>query len=174
MKITLVILLISAFGFLGLVFSDSQATEANKEVKPITIAELQQRLENTNGELIVCNFWATWCKPCIEEMPYFEELQAKYANQKVKVLFVSLDRPSTRQNRVEKFVNSQGIQSEVVLLDEPNLSQDEWISLINKDWEGDIPATLYVNASKNISQFHTGSYENFAELEEKVKSILAK
>lgn len=171
MKTTLLILLVSSISFLAFQI-DNQATSAKKKVAPITFSELQERLGNTGDELIVCNFWATWCKPCIEEMPYFEELQKKYADKKVKVLFVSLDRPSTRTSRVQKFVNDKGVESEVVLLDEPNLSQDDWIPLIDKNWEGDIPATLYVNTLENIRVFHTGSYESFDELETKVKSLI--
>ena len=171
MKTTLIVLLVSTFSFLGL-RTDNQVTTTKKKVAAITFAELQERLGNSSDELIVCNFWATWCKPCVEEMPYFEELQEKYADKKIKVLFVSLDRPSTRTSRVQKFVNNKGIEAEVVLLDEPNLSQDDWIPLIDKGWEGDIPATLYINTSKNVREFHTGSYENFEELETKVKSLL--
>jgi thiol-disulfide isomerase/thioredoxin len=171
MKTTLIILLISSFSFLGLK-TDNQAIIGKKKVPSITFSELQERLGNSGDELLVCNFWATWCKPCVEEMPYFEELQKKYADKKIKVLFVSLDRPSTRTSRVQKFVNEREIEAEVVLLDEPNLSQDEWISLIDKDWEGDIPATLYINTSQNLRAFYTGSYENFEELETKVKSFI--
>ena len=161
----------SCFSFFGLPV-DNQPTTAKKKVAAITFSELQERLGNTNDELLVCNFWATWCKPCVEEMPYFEELQKKYADKKVKVLFVSLDRPSSRTSRVQKFVNDRGIEAEVVLLDEPNLSQDDWIPLIDKNWEGDIPATLYINTSKDIREFYTGSYEDFEELETKVTSLM--
>lgn len=171
MKTTSIILLISSLSFLGFQ-PNNQPTTSKKKVAAVTFSELQERLGNTGDELLVCNFWATWCKPCIEEMPYFEELQKKYADKKVKVLFVSLDRPSTRTSRVQKFVNDRGIEAEVVLLDEPNLTQDDWIPLIDKDWEGDIPATLYVNTSKELKKFYTGSYENYEELETKVKSLI--
>ena len=171
MKSTLIILLVSSFILFGFQV-DNQRVIGKKKVAAITFSELQERLGNSGDELIVCNFWATWCKPCVEEMPYFEELQKKYADQNVKVLFVSLDRPSARTSRVQKFINEKGIEAEVVLLDEPNLTQDDWIPLIDKDWEGDIPATLYVNTSKEIRNFHTGSYEDFEELEAKVKTFL--
>ena len=127
MKATLIVLLIGSFSFLGLNV-DNSSIVAKKKVAPITFSELQEKLSNTGDELLVCNFWATWCKPCIEE--------------------------------------------EVVLLDEPNLSQDDWIPLIDKNWEGDIPATLYINTSKDLREFYTGSYEDFEELETKVKALL--
>ena len=76
MKTTLIFLFFSCFSFFGLPV-DNQPTTAKKKVAAITFSELQERLGNTNDELLVCNFWATWCKPCVEEMPYFEELQKK-------------------------------------------------------------------------------------------------
>ena len=144
------------------------AKAKGKTVEAVTFSELQQILDNSGDELIVCNFWATWCKPCVAEMPYFDELQDEFADKNVRVLFVSLDRPSLRETKVTVFVRKKQIRSEVVLLDEPNLSQDEWITKVDQGWQGDIPATIFVKSNENISDFYAGAFEDYEELKAKV------
>lgn len=157
-----------------LFFSFSDSLPAKNKVEAITFAELEKKLNEAEEELVICNFWATWCKPCVAELPYFEALHTKYQGKRIKVLLVSLDRPSMLDSRVQKFVNNENLTSEVVLLDEQNLTQDDWIPMINKDWEGDIPATLFVHKATAIQDFYAGSFESLEELEEKILPFLNK
>ena len=46
-----------------------------------------------SGKVYLIDFWATWCKPCIKELPAFEELNARYQDKGLKVVLVSLDFP---------------------------------------------------------------------------------
>jgi thiol-disulfide isomerase/thioredoxin len=50
-------------------------------------------LKSFDGQVVVLNIWATWCAPCVEEMPTLGKLQAEYANKPVKVVTLSIDRP---------------------------------------------------------------------------------
>ena len=70
--------------------------------------------------LYVMNFWATWCKPCIEELPAFDSLYIRTQNQKVKILLVSLDFAENISDKVNPFLIKNKIKSTVVLLDEIN------------------------------------------------------
>ncbi len=139
-----------------------------KTVEAISFSELQSILDKSGDQLIVCNFWATWCKPCVAEMPYFDKLQDEFDDQNVKVLFVSLDRPKLRETKVTTFVRKKQVRSEVMLLDEKNLSQDEWITKVKKSWEGDIPATIFVKSNANINDFYAGAFDNYEELKKKI------
>jgi len=55
--------------------------------------DMEPLLRLQNDTTYVVNFWATWCKPCIKEIPYFKELDSTYKDQKFKLLLVSLDFP---------------------------------------------------------------------------------
>lgn len=107
------------------------------------------------GKLRVVNFWATSCRPCIKEMPYFEKLNAEMKN--VDVIFVSVDFPEDFETKVEAFIKQRGLQSECLALDESN--PNAWIDRLNPDWSGAIPATLLVDAAGKKAAFHAGSFD---------------
>ena len=119
----------------------------SKKVEVLSLEQFQTKtIQQTNDTLYVVNFWATWCKPCVGEMPYFEEANTKFAAQKVKVVFVSLNYPR-EVAVVDKFVKQKKIQSDCYLLDAGN--PNVWIDKIEPEWGGSIPATIiYKNAKK--------------------------
>ncbi|WP_222983596.1 TlpA family protein disulfide reductase [Flagellimonas meishanensis] len=111
-------------------------------------------LNREDDKTYIINFWATWCKPCIEEMPHFERINAEQQENNVEVILVSLDMPSMWKTRLEPYVESKGIQSRVVILDDPK--QNDWIPKISEEWGGGIPATLIYN--KNKKSFYERSF----------------
>jgi len=124
-------------------------------------------LQSRNDTTYVVNFWATWCKPCVKELPYFEKLGDIYSDKKVKVVLVSLDFPEHIDSKVLPFLAKHRLKSEVVLLDDTDANT--WIPKVDPDWQGSIPATLIFNRSNK--QFIEKQL-TFEELEQKVKSIL--
>ena len=126
-----------------------------KDVEALSFMEFQNLIKsNDKDKLYIYNFWATWCKPCVEEIPHFESLAMTYP-KKVKVIFVSLDNPAKIQEKVQPFVKEKGITSEVILL--KNFG-DEQIAAINKDWDGAIPASLFINHQKGVNDFRQQSF----------------
>jgi len=113
---------------------------ANGEIRVLTFDQLQPFLQLKNDTVYLVNFWATWCAPCVAELPAIGAVEKKYAGKKFKVLLVSLDIPSQLTSRLKPFVKSKKIASEVVLLNDPN--QNRWIDLVDKEWSGEIPFTL--------------------------------
>jgi thiol-disulfide isomerase/thioredoxin len=114
----------------------------------VNLEQLNHKVIHENNDtLYVVNFWATWCKPCVAEMPFFEEAAAKFAAGKVKVVFVSLNYPRELAT-VDKFVKQKKIQSPCFLLDagNPNI----WIDKIEPEWGGSIPATIMYKAGKKV------------------------
>ena len=81
------------------------------------IAELVNRIDTATVPLVV-NFWATWCKPCIQELPAFDSLTA--ATNSCKVLLVSLDFKEDVDKKVNPFLKKDKVISDCVLLDEIN------------------------------------------------------
>jgi thiol-disulfide isomerase/thioredoxin len=113
-----------------------------QEAKEIKLGELQQLLTASNERIQVINFWATWCAPCVKEIPLFEELNRD--NKDVEVTLVSMDYDlDPNPDKVNRFVARKKIQSTVVILAEQN--PNNWIDKIDKDWQGALPTTLVVN-----------------------------
>lgn len=115
----------------------------------------------------VVNFWATWCKPCVEELPHFEAINRKYKGDKVEVVLVSLDFPSRARELLIPFMKKKGISSDVVLLDDPR--QNTWIPKVDKSWSGALPATVIFNRNKR--SFYEKSF-TFKELEAELLSFI--
>jgi thiol-disulfide isomerase/thioredoxin len=120
------------------------------------LQDLEAIMNRDNDTLYVLNFWATWCKPCVEEMPHFDRVQKETEGKKVKVVFVSLDFKNQIDSRLVPFLKRKKPYSTVVFLDEPNLN--DWGNAVSKDWSGAIPATLFVQAGKGIRHFHEGDF----------------
>ncbi|MFD1604596.1 TlpA family protein disulfide reductase [Flavobacterium artemisiae] len=118
----------------------------NQNVKLINIDQLKERIKNGKDSTYVVNFWATWCAPCIKELPHFEKLGAEYKSEKLAVLLVSLDFKSKLESNVIPFVKRKNLKNEVFLLNESN--PQEFIDRIDPSWSGSIPATLFIKNDK--------------------------
>ena len=139
-------------------YVEAHLAEGNQVKFPVYDFEsFEPLLHKDDGKTYVVNFWATWCKPCIEELPYFEKVNAEQKGNNVEVLLVSLDMPNMWKSRLEPFVEKKGIQSQVVILDDPK--QNEWIPKVDKDWDGGIPATLIYKKDKRSFYAHGFTYE---------------
>ena len=125
-----------------------------QEIKSYSFAELDTKLaEASRNQVVIVNFWATWCKPCIKELPYFESLKGDFNNNKLKVMLVSLD---MEKERAVNYAQKKNLQSEVLYLDEVDFNQ--WIDRISPEWSGAIPATLMLGPDGKRS-FFEGSFE---------------
>ncbi|WP_324719013.1 TlpA disulfide reductase family protein [Salinimicrobium sp. HB62] len=124
-------------------------------------------LQKKNDTTYIINFWATWCKPCIEELPAFERINEEYSGQKVKVVLTSLDFPDRLEKQVIPFIKKYELQSEVVLLDDPDANS--WIPKVSEQWSGAIPATIIYNQQER--KFYERSF-TYDELKSELTSIL--
>jgi len=142
---------------------------AQTKVKVIKLQELQHYLAKEDDTVRVVNFWATWCKPCVMELPHFIETYNEMKTQKVEFLFVSLDFLVDYEKRLIPFVKNRKVNAPVVLLDEPNYNS--WIDLIEPTWAGDIPATIIVNNKTKSREFVSGELSK-SILKEKINKKL--
>ena len=111
-------------------------------------------LNQKDDKVYIVNFWATWCAPCVKELPYFQEIHDEYKNKNVEVILVSLDFPDKLDSNLIPFIKKNSIQPKVILLDAPN--ENEWIPKIDESWSGAIPATIIYN--KNKRSFYEQSF----------------
>lgn len=120
-----------------------------------------------SDSIYVINFWATWCIPCVKELPYFEKLQQQKGAVPVKVVLVSLDFRKKIQSQLIPFMEKRGLQAQVIALNAPDANS--WISKISPNWSGALPATVVYHG--NYRYFHEGSmtYEDLLEQVEKAQ-----
>lgn len=140
---------------------------ANVEI--IKFKKLDAMVKEQGNQIRVINFWATWCAPCIKEIPYFEKAANKYGND-VDVNLVSLDY-ADQIARVNKFVERKKITSQVFILDETD--HNTWIDRLDKSWSGAIPATLLVNQSTGERTFIEGELKE-GDLERQIEKLKTK
>ena len=155
--------------------SDTTGT-AEKEI-PIDVSSVDLEIYDYNGleplinkkddKIHVVNFWATWCAPCVKELPYFEMVNEKYKDNNVEVLLVSLDFPRNYETKLKPFIKKHDLKSEVIAFDD--VDQNRWIPAINEKWTGALPATIIYNKEKR--QFYERSFTQ-EELETELKQFL--
>lgn len=139
--------------------SNAQTTEENK-ILVVNYDQLEPYLHKSNDTIYLVNFWATWCAPCVKELPAIKSVEQKYADKKFKVLLVSLDFAKELTGRVEPFIKSKNITSDVFLLNDPN--QNRWIDKVDSNWSGEIPFTLIYG--KNFRESYSQAF-TFEELD---------
>ncbi|ESU25191.1 redoxin [Flavobacterium enshiense DK69] len=167
-------------GFLS--FAQINKGEAGADLKPTRIYNsegvkiasfdfnsFEPILHKNDDAIYVINFWATWCLPCVKELPYFEQINKKYKNQNVKVILVSMDMPKKVESALIPFVKKKKLESEIIHLDDPDANA--WIEKVDKNWSGAIPATIIYN--NKTRKFYERSF-TFEELEKELSTIINK
>lgn len=158
----LLIVIISLF-----ILSQKMVASEPQTLTVYSFDEFEHWLHKKTDSIYVINFWATWCAPCVKEIPYFEKLYENYKDKKVKVLFVSLDFPAQIEDRVIPFIERMNMHAQVILLDDTRANR--WIPKVDEGWTGAIPATLVYNSS--FRQFYQREF-NYEELREIITPLL--
>lgn len=114
------------------------------------VTKLQDYIAKSDSVLVI-NFWATFCKPCIEELPYYQTIINKYKDQKVKLLMVSMDMKDAYPAKILAFKNENKYSNQVVWLNESNA--DYFCQKVDKAWMGGIPSTLFINPKTGYRKF---------------------
>jgi len=157
--------------------NDNKVNEVSNEavdVEKINIKAIELEIYDFNGlekflnqeddKVHVINFWATWCKPCVKELPHFEKLNKEYKDKGVEVLLVSLDFPKQYDKKLKPFIVKYNLKSRILVLDDVDMNT--WIPKVDKGWSGSIPATLIYNKNKRQFYSKTFAYEELVnELE---------
>lgn len=122
-----------------------------QQVKRVKITDVMH-MADTSQVPIVINFWASWCSPCVKEIPWFESAVDTFKDQKVKLVLVSLDFEEDFPKGIEAFAKKNGYRSSIVWLDESNA--DYFCPKVDSTWNGAIPVTLMVNNKKGYRKFY--------------------
>jgi thiol-disulfide isomerase/thioredoxin len=141
----------------------------SQEIKEIKITDLEKTIADSKTPLIV-NFWATFCIPCIKEIPYFQKLVKKHQKDSIKLLLVSLDLQEDYP-KIKPFAAKRKFTSPVVWLDETNA--DYFCPKIDSSWSGAIPASLFVSNKTGYRKFIEEELSE-DQLEKEIMAILGK
>lgn len=133
----------------------------------VKIGDLQKLIEKKSDKILVMNFWATWCAPCIKELPHFEQLTTSRNDVDVHLVSIDLDL-DPNPDKVYRFIARKKLKSIVYLLDERD--PNSWIDKIDNSWEGAIPATLVVNRETGKRKFVSKELKE-GELEQLINSL---
>lgn len=121
---------------------------AGQSIIEIDQDQLLEILDRDTDTTYVINFWATWCSPCVKEIPYFEELSLSSKGKKLEVVLISLDFPNRIEKQLLPFLREKSITAKVMLM--TDLDYNSWIDKVDESWSGAIPATLIYNRDKRI------------------------
>jgi len=145
-------------------------TSLNAQDIPYIKSDQITAWKNSNSDTVyVLNFWATWCAPCVAEIPDFVKLGQEYADKGVRVVLISTDFRRDVTKRLKPFVERKKLAGLVAFIDET--TPNNWIDLVSPEWTGSIPATLIVSKGRGFEQFFEKQL-HYAELEEAVKAAL--
>jgi len=166
--------LILSFLWNGMSFAASPVDTMNSMnedslfIKVLNYEQLKPLLHQDNDTTYVVNFWATWCSPCMEELPYFLALDSVYRNYPMKLVLVSLDFKKDYIRKLQPLVRSKKLEDNVVVLEDNNANF--WINDIDPTWGGAIPATIVYRGNQRT--FYEKSFHRLDELKEIVKPYL--
>ncbi len=121
-----------------------------QDIRRVKIAELDQLIRQTEHPVIV-NFWATWCKPCVEELPSLIREMKAHKEDSLQLILVSLDDKETFSGKLKDFIRERNYEGRFLWLDETNA--DLFCPVIDTTWSGAIPATLFLNKKRNYRKF---------------------
>jgi thiol-disulfide isomerase/thioredoxin len=140
------------------------------EAEWVELKELQDRISQERGRVVVINYWATWCEPCREEFPEFVAFDRAWRERGVTFWAVSLDVASVRDTEVKKFLAEQRVPFPVFIrrdTQDPN----DFINAIDERWTGELPATFVYDREGRRARSLFGK-QTRESLEEAVKPLL--
>jgi len=135
---------------LAIIFSLSFVA-SSQNIKSVKINDIVNIIDTSSAPTVI-NFWATWCGPCVAEIPWFEKLIDEMKDKNIQLILVSLDFKTAYPKDVTNFVIKKKYKSTIFWLNETDASF--YCPLIDKDWNGNIPVTIMVNNKKNYKQFY--------------------
>jgi peroxiredoxin len=120
-----------------------------------------------NGQITLINFWATWCPPCVEEVPKLNRLYTRYKTRGIQIVGIAMDKD--RLNLLDQFVKKNDVSYLVLIGNEQTLSNLS-TGALGKNFQG-IPTTLLMDKKGQIYKRFDGSFDT-EQLEEGLKALL--
>jgi len=134
------------------------------------LPQLEAAIANAKGPTIF-NFWATFCGPCVAEIPYFQQAVRRYDSAGVQLVLISLDLPETYPQKIRAFAKKHHFTAPIRYLDETDA--DKFCPAVDPSWSGAIPASLFVNLKTGYRKFYESKLSP-EQLDSAMKAMLAR
>jgi thiol-disulfide isomerase/thioredoxin len=150
--------------------ANKNAAQAEPKIGTLKPADFAKFKDSAKGQVLVLNFWATWCGPCVAEFPELVAIDAKYRDKGVKFVGITSDDPEDVQPKVIPFIKKHQVKFDIV---QQNLEDsEEMMNQITKDWNGVIPVTVVYDKQGNLAYSRFGIIDRdllIAEIEKVLK-----
>jgi peroxiredoxin len=143
---------------------DAKRSLAKWDAEPVTLesldeAALTKLVKNDSKKLLLINVWATWCGPCVAELPEFITMNRMYRRRPFHLVTISLDTPEKDEETLkvlkEKHVAATNYRSAIK-------DRDRFADLLDKEWPGPVPYTLIIEPGGKVLYRKSGAVEPLA------------
>ncbi|MBK8982836.1 MAG: TlpA family protein disulfide reductase [Ignavibacteria bacterium] len=149
MKLILALFITVSFGF--------QSAGNSQELIPADKNTLDKLISENKDKVLLFNYWATWCKPCVEEFPDLMKLHKNYKDKDFKLIFVSLDFGEDFKDEIVTFLKKSGVDFDTYY---NNFNKDEeLLNYVDKNWEGGIPGTFIYDKTGKLRKSMVGKHD---------------
>jgi thiol-disulfide isomerase/thioredoxin len=142
---------------------------AHPSVTRVTHGQLKEVVSSDSGKIVLVNVWATWCKPCKEELPSLVRLSKEYRDKGLKVVLVSADDVDSLEKNVEPMLKN--LQVDVPSYIIADSSDEAFMDGFAPDWSGALPTTFVYDRSGALKETMVGerTYDQFKKSVEKLQ-----
>jgi thiol-disulfide isomerase/thioredoxin len=147
--------------------------KSSTSIPPVTrlsFDQLTTYVGQQQGKPLLVNFWATWCEPCVEELPDLIELYHAHHKEGLEMVGFSVDFPEQTDTVVKTFIKAHNIPYPVYVANPDD--QDVLINHFSKKWSGAVPATFLYDKTGRLVRMRLGKM-TYREMEEFIKPILS-
>lgn len=135
-------------------------------IRPVSADDLAEEVRAVGSDLVIVNFWASWCLPCREEFPDFVRFSEEADPDEVQVRFVTVDFEEDLP-AAATFLREHGVRGTTFVKDG---KEDPFISAISPRWSGGVPATAVYDRSGELLDFWEGKV-TYAQLVQRVRAV---
>ena len=160
--------LIYLSGFLlmaGAVYAANQKDEA---IPTVGAQDIKSLVQENKGKVVVVNFWATWCPPCVKEFPDIIKLYQNYQPKGVEVIAVSMNEPDEMED-IKEFIDKYKPPFSIY---RAASAEEAFYQEFDKDWFGQMPTTVIYDTTGKVSHLHMNPI-TYPELEKYVTAALS-